>query len=159
MENEIAEIEEEQEETESKAEKKEREKWEKAEKDYVQGRLKGKTIQELSDKLYYQEDVCLQWEWKHRDEIKQGQFLQTETLLKKKKLSRNDRIESFSVVLEKINKEIAKRDFKDLPTDKLIMLGVKMTECIKTEIELSKVKIENSGIGYEWTPKVDLSLE
>ena len=154
MENEIAEQEEEQTEEMKAA----YDKWEKTERKYVEGRLKGKTIQELSDKLRYEESVCLEWELKNREEIKQGQFLQTETLLRKKKLSRNDRIDSYSQILAKINKEIAKRDFSDLPTDKLIMLGVKMTECIKTEIELSTVKVEKTS-GYEWTPKVDLSLE
>lgn len=158
MENELEEIAE-QEETETKAEKRERLKLEKAENDYLEGRLKGKSIQEMSDKVWIHENECLEWELKYKEEIKRSEFLKTETLLKKKKLSRNDRIESFSVILEKINKEIAKRDFKDLPTDKLIMLGVKMTECIKTEMELATVKVEKNVNDYAWTPKVDLSLE
>ena len=156
MENEIVEQEETEEETEEL--RKARDKWDKTERKYVEGRLSGKTIQELSDKLRYEESVCLEWELKNREEIKQSQFLQTEIILRKKKLSRNDRIESYSQILAKLNKEIAKRDFSDLPTDKLIMLGVKMTECIKTEIELSTIKVEKP-YSMEWTHKADLSLE
>ena len=76
MENEIEELAELEEETESKAEKKEREKLEKAESDYLQGRLKGKSIQEMSDKLWIHENECLQWEFKYKDEIKQSQWTQ-----------------------------------------------------------------------------------
>lgn len=38
-------------------------------------------------------------------------------------------------MLAKINKEIAKRDFSDVPTDKLILLGTKLQEFLQTQLE------------------------
>lgn len=132
MENEIALIEEE---TETKAEKKEREKLEKAEIDFVAGRIQGKTIQELSDKLWIQEETCLDWNTRHYSEIKNSKILKTEILMKKNKTSREDRIQTTSLMLAKINKEIAKRDFSDVPTDKLILLGTKLQEFLQNQLE------------------------
>ena len=47
-----------------------------------------------------------------------------------------------SNLLDRINSEIAKRDFSDVSTDKLIMLGVKIQESIKTEIQSTSIEIK-----------------
>lgn len=128
MENEIVE-------TETKEEKKERARLEKAEIDFVTGRIQGKTIQDLSDKLWISEETCLNWNTRHYSEINNSKILKTEILMKKNKTSREDRIQSTSLMLAKINKEIAKRDFSDVPTDKLILLGTKLQEFLQTQLE------------------------
>ena len=46
-----------------------------------------------------------------------------------------------SNLLDRINSEIAKRDFSDISTDKLIMLGVKIQESIKAEIQSTSIEI------------------
>lgn len=131
MENELAE----QEETESKAAKREREKLEKAELDYVQGRIEGKPIQDLSDKLWIHEDQCLKWDSKNFIEIRNRKIIQVEKTLKKNKTARQDRIETNSLMLAKINKEISKRDLKDVSTDKLILLSTKLQEFLESQLE------------------------
>lgn len=68
-------------------------------------------------------------------------FTETVSLVEEKRLTKNDRIESMSRILDKINSEIDKRDFSDIPTDKLIMLGVKIQESIKTEIQSTSIEI------------------
>jgi len=130
MENEIAE-----QETETKEEKKEREKLEKAERDFVQGRIEGRTIQELSDKLWIAEETCKEWDLRHYSEIKTRKILQVETNLKKNKVTRIERIETTSLILSKLKKELAKRDFKDIPTNKLILLTAKMEDFLYTQLE------------------------
>lgn len=73
---------------------------------------------------------------------KREMFLETVSLVEEKKLFKNDRIESMSNLLDRINSEIAKRDFSDVSTDKLIMLGVKIQESIKTEIQSTSIEIK-----------------
>ena len=97
--------------------------WKKLESEYVRLRQAGESIQDLSDSLYVIESQCMVWEQAHKEEIEQSRFLQTGKLIREKKLTRQDRIESMSKILEKINSEIDKRDFSDIPTDKLILLG------------------------------------
>jgi len=73
---------------------------------------------------------------------KKEMFLETVSLAEEKKLFKNDRIESMSNLLDRINTEIAKRDFSDVSTDKLIMLGVKLQDSIKTEIQSTSIEIK-----------------
>lgn len=116
--------------------------WKKLESEYVRLRQAGESIQDLSDSLYVIESQCMVWEQAHKEEIEQSRFLQTGKLIREKKLTRQDRIESMSKILEKINSEIDKRDFSDIPTDKLILLGAKMSEFLKTEIKSSSIEID-----------------
>ena len=75
------------------------------------------------------------------DYAKKQIFSETFSLAEEKKLFKNDRIESMSNLLDRINSEIAKRDFSDISTDKLIMLGVKIQESIKAEIQSTSIEI------------------
>ena len=75
------------------------------------------------------------------DSAKKELFLETVSLVEERRLTKNDRISSMSRILDKINSEIDKRDFSDIPTDKLIMLGVKIQESIKAEIQSTSIEI------------------
>jgi hypothetical protein len=116
--------------------------WQKAELEYVERRQAGESIQALSDSLYVAESLCLEWEQAHKKEIEQSRFLQTGNLLREKGLTRVNRIETMSKILDKINSEIDRRDFSDIPTDKLIILGVKLQEFMKVEIQSSSIEID-----------------
>ena len=152
MENEIAEI------IETGATAKGKKAWKKLESEYVRLRLEGQSIQALSDSLYVVESQCILWEQAHKKEIEQTRFLQTEQIFKDKGLTRINRIETMSKILEKINSEIDKRDFSDVPTDKLIMLGVKMSEFLKTEIQSSSIEIRKP-FNLDFDSKEKLHLE
>ena len=75
------------------------------------------------------------------DSAKKQIFLETVSLVEERRLTKNDRISSMSRILDKINSEIDKRDFSDIPTDKLIMLGVKIQEYVKEEIQSTSIEI------------------
>ena len=75
------------------------------------------------------------------DSAKKELFLETVSLVEERRLTKNDRISSMSRILDKINSEIDKRDFSDIPTDKLIMLGVKIQEYVKEEIQSTSIEI------------------
>ena len=152
MENEIAEI------IETGATAKGKKAWKKLESEYVRLRQEGQSIQALSDSLYVVESQCILWEQAHKKEIEQTRFLQTEQIFKDKGLTRINRIETMSKILEKINSEIDKRDFSDVPTDKLIMLGVKMSEFLKTEIQSSSIEIRKP-FNLDFEKKKKLHLE
>ena len=152
MENEIAEI------IETGATAKGKKAWKKLESEYVRLRQEGQSIQALSDSLYVVESQCILWEQAHKKEIEQTRFLQTEQIFKDKGLTRINRIETMSKILEKINSEIDKRDFSDVPTDKLIMLGVKMSEFLKTEIQSSSIEIRKP-FNLDFDSKEKLHLE
>jgi hypothetical protein len=132
--------------------------WKKLESEYVRLRQEGQSIQALSDSLYVDESQCILWEQAHKKEIAQSQFLQTEQIFRDKGLTRINRIETMSKILEKINSEIEKRDFSDVPTDKLILLGVKMSEFLKTEIQSSSIEIRKP-FSLEMDSKEKMYLE
>ncbi len=132
--------------------------WKKLESEYVRLRQEGESIQDLSDSLYVIESQCLEWEQAHKEEIAQSNFLQTGKLIREKKLTRQDRINSMSTILEKINSEIEKRDFSDVSTDKLILLSVKMNEFIKVEMESSSIEI-NKPFKMDFNSKEKMFLE
>jgi len=132
--------------------------WQKAELEYVERRQAGESIQALSDYLCVAESQCILWEQAHKKEIAQSQFLITEQIFRDKGLTRINRIETMSKILEKINSEIDKRDFSDVPTDKLILLGVKMSEFLKTEIQSSSIEIRKP-FSLEMDSKEKMYLE
>mgnify|MGYP003374062804 CR=1 FL=1 len=159
MENEIATIEEAEEETitERRKSPKGKRAWQNAELEYVRLRQAGESIQAVSDTLSVLESQCIQWEQAHRKEINQSRFLLTEQICNDKGLTRVSRIETMSKILDKINSEIDKRDFSDIPTDKLILLGAKMSEFIKTEIESSSIDVNKPfSLGLGSTEKMSL---
>ncbi len=117
--------------------------WLKIESEYVRLRQAGESIQALSDSLYVDESQCLKWERLHSRVIEQSRFIQTGKILREKKLTRQDRINTMSKILDKINSEIEQRDFSTIPTDKLIILGVKMSEILKNEIEPIRIDKES----------------
>ena len=117
--------------------------WLKIESEYVRLRQAGESIQALSDSLYVDESQCLKWERSHSRVIEQSRFIQTGKILREKKLTRQDRINTMSKILDKINSEIEQRDFSTIPTDKLIILGVKMSEILKNEIEPIRIDKES----------------
>lgn len=93
------------------------------------------------------------------EKLKIETFIATASLVEEKKLRRNDRIESMSRILDKINSEIDKRDFSDVPTDKLIMLGVKLQESIKTEIQSTSIETKKEDDLFDFRKTETIYLE
>ena len=143
----------------TKAEQKEAQKWLDLEFKYIERRVKGESIQSISDKLKIHENQCIEWELKNRQEITENRFVKTEEILTKNKITRNDRINSFSKILQRINSEIETRDFKDVPTDKLILLGAKIQELMKVEIQDSTIKVKSHEELFSFHKRIDLTLE
>ncbi|MCB1179645.1 MAG: hypothetical protein KDK36_18850 [Leptospiraceae bacterium] len=135
------------EEEETPAEKKERLKLEKDKEKYMDGRLKGKSIQSLSDSLWVNEDLCLEWEKEFQEDSKVIKKLAIEKALNDSKLRKTDRVKNLSNLLNRINKEISKRDFSDVPTDKLILLGAKLNEHLESIIH----KENNEFLGSSYS--------
>ncbi|MCB1178435.1 MAG: hypothetical protein KDK36_12695, partial [Leptospiraceae bacterium] len=116
------------EEHETPAEKKERIKLEKAREKYFDERMKGKSIQSLSDSLWINEDLILEWEKQFQEYSRVIKKFEIEKAVNDNKQRKTDRVKNLSSLLNRINKEISKRDFSDVPTDKLIILGFKLNE-------------------------------
>lgn len=122
------------EENETAAERKERIKWEKLKDKYIERRLKGETIQKISDSLQVLESQCLEWEEDLKNESIIFRKITIEKTINENKLRKSDRVKNLSSLLNRINKEISKRDFSDVPTDKLIILGFKLNEHLESII-------------------------
>ena len=134
------------EENETAAERKERIKWEKLKDKYIERRLKGETIQKISDSLQVLESQCLEWEEDLKNESIIFRKITIEKTINENKLRKSDRVKNLSSLLNRINKEIANRDFSDVPTDKLILLGSKLNETLEQIINKENNEFIGSSI-------------
>lgn len=121
---------------------------------FIEMKAKNHTLDEMAKELSVDYETLARWNGEYRFEIKNKRALLQEGMDEKYYLNNHKKIELFGDILVTLNDEVKKRDFKDIPTDKLLEFIPKYHTILKeiyfsppaymtsTEIEFEKNRKE-----------------
>ena len=101
--------------------------------EFVELRAQGLPLKKVSEKLGVSTKTLVIWGKELRDEIANHRAVELEVIREKFYLTTEKRIELFGDVVERIKKELARRDFKDVPTATLVKALVDTYETLRAE--------------------------
>lgn len=92
---------------------------------FVALRISGKTFEEIAKELDVSKQTLITWS--KGEEVKStitfGKLMRLQSTLKAFELDREARVQKLAILAQKINSELEKRDFSDIPTDKLLKMA------------------------------------
>ena len=98
--------------------------------EFIELRAKGNSFSIIAQKLGVSKSTLINWSKELTDEITNAKSLENDALLDKFQLMRHHQLKTLGDQLHKIRTEVAKRDLSEVPTDKLIMLELKLLETV-----------------------------
>ena len=101
---------------------------------FIELRAKGWSFDKIAKELGKAKQTLIDWSKELEDEIANLKALELEALYEKHYLLKENRIETFGVLLRKLKDEVMSRDLSDVPTDKLLELLLKYNSQVKEEI-------------------------
>ncbi len=101
---------------------------------FIELRAKGWSFDKIAKETGKAKQTLIDWSKELQDEIANLKALELEALYEKHYLLKENRIETFGVLLIKLKDEVMSRDLSDVPTDKLLDLFLKYNNQIKEEI-------------------------
>jgi IS30 family transposase len=101
---------------------------------FIELRAKGWSFDKIAKELGKAKQTLIDWSKELQDEIANRKALELEALYESYYLLKENRLQTFGVMLSKIKKEIESRDFSDVPTEKLLELLLKYNSLVKEEI-------------------------
>jgi len=109
---------------------------------FITLRAKGYSLTKIAQQLDKCRQTLSNWNSELEDEINNAKAIELEALFEECFLTKENRIKTFSQLLEKINKELDKRDFQSLSDDKLVDLKLKISQQLQGEYFEPKIKSE-----------------
>jgi len=107
---------------------------------FIELRAQGYSFDKIAKKLKISKVALLEWAKEFEDEIINLKALELEALYEKYYLLKENRINKFGILLNRIWEELETRDLKDIPTDKLLDMFNKFYAVVKEEISELKFK-------------------
>lgn len=101
---------------------------------FIELRAKGWSFDEIAKELGKAKQTLIDWSKELQDEIANRKALELEALYETYYLLKENRLQTFGGLLNKIKDEVLSRDISDVPTDKLLDLFLKYNSQIKEEI-------------------------
>jgi len=101
---------------------------------FIELRAKGWSFDKIAKEIGKAKQTLINWSKELEDEIANLKALELEALYEKHYLLKENRIETFGVLLKKLKDEVMSRDLSDVPTDKLLDLLLKYNSQVKEEI-------------------------
>jgi len=101
---------------------------------FIELRAQGWSFDKIAKELGKAKQTLIDWSKELQDEIANRKALELEALYEKFYLMKENRLQTFGAMLTKIKEEIERRDFIDVPTDKLLELLLKYSNQVKEEI-------------------------
>lgn len=100
---------------------------------FIELRAKGYSFDKIAKELGRAKQTLIDWSRELQDEIANYKAMELEVLYEKYYLLKKDRLKSFAEVLQKIKKELDRRDLKDVATDKLLDIYTKYNSLLEVE--------------------------
>ena len=101
---------------------------------FIELRAKGWSFDKIAKELGRAKQTLIDWSKDLQEEIANLKALELEALYEKYYLLKETRLQTFGEMLQKIKKEVDKRNLSDVPTDKLLDLYLKYNSQAKEEI-------------------------
>lgn len=118
---------------------------------FIEMRAMGMSFAKISEQLKVSKPTLISWSKDFELDIQNLRTIEQEALREKYLITKEKRIEMLGESLDKVKQELAKRDFSEIPTEKLFALNIKLLQEIKAE-ETTSLLFEEKG---EY--KIDLS--
>ena len=100
---------------------------------FIELRAKGWSFDKIAKEIGKAKQTLIDWSKDLQDEIANRKALELEALYESYYLMRENRLQTFGVMLTKIKAEVERRDLSDVPTDKLLELLLKYSNQVKEE--------------------------
>jgi restriction endonuclease Mrr len=101
---------------------------------FIELRAKGWSFDKIAKETGKAKQTLIDWSKELQDEIANLKALELEALYESYYLLKENRLQTFGVMLTKIKAEVERRDLSDVPTDKLLELLLKYNSQVKEEI-------------------------
>lgn len=109
---------------------------------FIELRAKGYSLVKIAKKLNKCRQTLSNWNSELQEEISNAKAIELETLFEECFLNKEHRVKNLSQLLAKVSNELEKRNFKDVTTEKLIELKLKLSDQLKQEHIEPKIKSE-----------------
>lgn len=101
---------------------------------FIELRAKGYSFDKIAKELGKAKQTLIDWSKELQDEIANLKALELEALYESYFLLKENRLQTFGGLLNKLKDEVLSRDLSDVPTDKLLDLFLKYNAQIKEEV-------------------------
>lgn len=101
---------------------------------FIELRAKGWSFDKIAKELGKAKQTLIDWSKDFQDEVANLKAMELEAIYESYYLLKENRLETFGELLNKIKDEVLSRDLTDVPTDKLLDLFLKYNTQIKEEI-------------------------
>jgi len=101
---------------------------------FIELRSKGWSFDKIAKETGKAKQTLIDWSKELQDEIANRKALELEALYESYYLHKENRLQTFGELLNKIKTEVMSRDLTDVPTDKLLELLLKYNSQVKEEI-------------------------
>ena len=101
---------------------------------FIELRAKGYSYEKIAKEMGKAKQTLIDWGTELQEEIANLKAMELEELYTKYFLLKEQRLQTFGELLEKIKKEALSRELSSLPTDKLLELLLKYENHINTEL-------------------------
>ena len=101
---------------------------------FIELRAKGWSFDKIAKELGKAKQTLIDWSKELQDEIANLKALELEAIYESYYLLKENRLQTFGGLLNKIKEEVLSRDLTEVPTDKLLELLLKYNAQIKEEI-------------------------
>lgn len=101
---------------------------------FIELRAKGYSFDNIAKELGKHRQTLIDWSKALQEEIAQRKALELETLYQAYYLQRENRLQTFGLIISRLKDELAQRSLSDIPTEKLLELLLKYSNQVKDEI-------------------------
>jgi len=122
--------------------------------EFIELRAKGNSFDRIAKKIGVSKGTLISWSKDLDIELTNYKAIETDLLLDEHKISKRHQLELYGSQLVKVRKELDDRDLKDVSTDKLLTMELKLLEAINNNKLPTTFKAEGMKLDdwcYEWT--------
>lgn len=95
---------------------------------FIELRAKGHSYQHISEQLNVSKPTLIKWAHFHEVDIKNLRAMHLDSVWQEAKLCAESRIANLGTALQKVAEELAKRDFSEVPSEKLVDVFLKLND-------------------------------
>ena len=111
---------------------------------FVQQRAEGYSFDRIAKEISVSKPTLMKWEGELKAEISEASFFRYMALAEEFQLVKRERIKRLAKLLRKVENELEKRTFTDIPDEKLLAIALTVQE--KIAGELSEVSLIKGGL-------------
>lgn len=102
---------------------------------FLELRVQGKSLKSISKELDIPTDILLDWDFELAEDVHDAQSIEYDKIVEEYELTHVNRFKYLAELYGRLKKELDKRDFSGLPTDKLYIILSTVYEQIQNQLK------------------------